>query len=132
MESEGKVDVRTGRAGNDQVANLDVDIRDNVFCKKCPSLGGNDDTIIATEGCKHHADPEDDGGGRLLQCVPNAVNVYRVQQAVKLEGKVTFLERTVANITNSLAFSFPSGLVGASYGVALVRATKTRAEGRPA
>src|SRR4029077_20933430 len=61
----GREKLGAGQAGNDRLANLDIDIGDIVFDKNLPAPGGHDDTVIARERCGHHADPEDDGGGRF-------------------------------------------------------------------
>ena len=58
----------------DRLADLDIDIGNFIFYKKLPALGGHDDAVMARKRCGHHADPEDDGGGKLSS-VPNPDDV---------------------------------------------------------
>ena len=126
---------------NDRLADLNVDVADIAFYKKFPALGGHDDAVIARERCRHHTNPEDDGGRRLSR-LPDAddvgaspLHLHRVQKDMELESQVAFLgprERVVADGAKFLDLRYASGPVDAFHEVVPVRATKNGAEGRPA
>ncbi len=79
-----------------RLADLDIDVGDIGFYKKLPAPGGHDGAVIARERCGHHADPENNGGGRLSG-VPDAddvdaspLHLHRFQKGVELESQVAF------------------------------------------
>ena len=84
------------QAGNDRLADLNINIINIIFYKKLPALGGHDDTIFTRERCRHHADPEDDRG-KILFGDPNAddinaspLHLHRFQKGADLGTQVTF------------------------------------------
>ena len=64
--------------------------------KKAPALAGHGDAVAAGEGCRHHADPDDDGrGNRGLSGIDDANDVdasplhfHRVQEGKDLGTQV--------------------------------------------
>jgi hypothetical protein len=108
----GCEELGTGRAGNDRLTDLDIDIGNVVFHKELPALEGHDGAIMARKRCGHHPDPENDGGERLSDDPdPDDVRagplyLHRVQKGMELEGQVVFpdlLERVVSDNAEILA-----------------------------
>ena len=88
----------TRRAGNDRLADLDIDIGNVIFYKELPAFEGHHKAVMARKRSGHHPDPEDDGSGRLSASgIPNPNNIragplhlHRVQKGVDLESQVVF------------------------------------------
>lgn len=86
--------VNIDQAGDNRLADLDVDISDTVLFKTFLTHVGHNIAITTGERCGYHPYPEDDWG-RWLFMIANAFNVdagpldiHRFQEVMDLESQV--------------------------------------------